>query len=128
MEHPFADLIGMKLESCKDGQSTYTLSVADPLKNPHRVVHGGVIYSLADSGMGAALYHLLSDGELCATIEIKINYFAPVFSGDLICKSRLLNRGKTVANLESEIWLDDRVVARANGNFAIFRPAGVAGL
>lgn len=121
MEHPFADLVGMTLESCKDGQSVYSLTVTDTLLNPHRVLHGGVLYSLADTGMGAALYHLLEPGQLCATIEIKINYFAPVFEGRLTCQSRVLNRGKTVANLESELWLDERVVARANGNFAIFR-------
>ena len=34
----------------------------------------------------------------------------------------LVNRGKTIANLESRLYLDQVLVAHANGNCAIFRP------
>lgn len=123
LDHPFADLIGLRFDSREPGKSTCSLQVADKLLNPHKVVHGGVLYSMADTGMGAALYPLLADGELCATIEIKINYFAPVFTGSLVCTTKLVNKGKTIANLDSEIRSGDRVVARANGNYSIFRPS-----
>jgi acyl-CoA thioesterase len=123
MEHPFADLIGLEMEHRESGKSTCSLTVEDKLLNPHRVVHGGVLYSMADTGMGAALYPLLSEGELCATIEIKINYFAPVQQGRVVCVTELVNKGRTVANLESEIRCGDRIVARANGNYAIFTPS-----
>ncbi|MDZ7826076.1 MAG: PaaI family thioesterase [Gammaproteobacteria bacterium] len=122
MEHPFADLIGLEMEQREAGSSTCALTVEEKLLNPHRVVHGGVLYSMADTGMGAALYPLLSEGELCATIEIKINYFAPVQEGRVVCETKLVNKGRTVANLESEVRCGDRVVARANGNYAIFTP------
>jgi acyl-CoA thioesterase len=54
--------------------------------------------------------------------EIKINYFKPVFQGKLVCKTELVSRGKAVANLESRLYLDQVLVAHANGNYAIFRP------
>ncbi|MDK9555988.1 PaaI family thioesterase [Marinobacter sp. M216] len=84
---------------------------------------GGVLYSLADTGMGAALYPMLSEGELCATIEIKINYYSPVHDGRLTCVTKVVNKGKSVANLESEILCGDRLVAKANGNYSIFKPS-----
>ena len=92
--------------------------------NPHRVVHGAVLYALADTGMGAALYPTLADGEICATIEIKINYFKPVSGGEVACTTRIVNRGRSVANLESRLFVGETLVAQANGNYAIFTPQG----
>ena len=98
------------------------LVVADHHLNPHEVVHGAVIYALADTGMGIALYPTLGTGEICATIEVKINYFKPVGSGPITCTTELVNRGKTVANLESRVFAGETLVAQANGNYSIFTP------
>lgn len=122
MNHPFADLIDLRVDECSAGTSVLSLTVAEQHLNPHRVAHGAVVYALADTGMGSALYPTLAAGEICATIEIKINYFKPIPAGRLLCRTQMVNRGKTVANLESRIFLDDLLVAQANGNYAIFRP------
>lgn len=121
--HPFADLLGFSFDERTSQSSTCSIDVREQLLNPHRVVHGGVLYSLADTGMGAALYPSLSEGEICATIEIKIAYFKPVQSGRLVCRSHVTHRGRRTAHLESEIRNADQVVAKATGSFAIFRPA-----
>ena len=55
MDHPFADLIGLTLDQQGGGSSTFSLSVDDRHLNPHGVVHGAVLYAMADTGMGAAL-------------------------------------------------------------------------
>jgi acyl-CoA thioesterase len=123
MHHPFADLIDLRTLAQGSGHSRMALTVAAQHMNPHRVVHGAVVYALADTGMGAALYPTLAEGELCATIEIKINYFKPVQGGTLECVTELLNRGRTVANLESRVYLGEVLVAQANGNYAIFTPS-----
>ena len=123
MRHPYAELIGLSFEEQRAGYSRCVLHVAGHHFNPQGVVHGAVIYSLADTGIGGALYPTLEPGEICATIEIKINYFKPVVSGVLACVTELVNRGKTVANLESSVRCGDVLVARANGNYSIFRPA-----
>ena len=119
--HPFADLIGLKLIEYTDGVFVCSLPVTESLMNPNKVVHGGALYSLADTGMGGAVYSSLSDGEYTATIEIKISYFKPVRSGEIICKSRIINRGKRVAYLESELFVNEVIVAKATGSFAILK-------
>lgn len=120
MKHPFADLLGLKVIEVKDGNSKCTLVVTEQLFNPNNVLHGGVVYSLADTGMGAALFPFLDKGFSCATIEIKINYYRSVKSGTLTCLSKVLNKGRTIANIESSIYNGDKLVATANGNFSIF--------
>lgn len=122
--HPFADLIGLVVDAHDANTSTCSIEVTDRLLNPHRVAHGGVLYSLADTGMGAALYPSLADGELCATIEIRIAYFKPVAAGRLVCHSVVTHRGRRTAHLESEIRNGEQLVAKASGSYAIFRPGG----
>ena len=124
MEHPFAELIDLRVESQAGGHSRLSLMVAPAHLNPHRVVDGAGLYALADTGMGAALYPTLAEGEICATIEIKINYFKPVTGGEVVCTTQLVNRGRTVANLESRLVVGGTLVAAANGNYAIFTPRG----
>ena len=121
MGHPYADLICFNIDEQENGHSQCSLVVRDELFNPHGVLHGAAIYSLADTGMGAALYPSLEDGQICATIEIKTSYFKPVVSGTVVCITRVVNRGRTVANLDSEIFCCDRLVAKASGNYAIFK-------
>jgi len=35
----------------------------------------------------------------------------------------VLNRGRSVANLDSRLFVGDVLVAQANGNYAIFKPS-----
>lgn len=81
-----------------------------------------MLYALADTGMGIALYPTLDKGESCTTIEIKITYFRPAPAGIIRCETVLLNRGRAIANLDSRLYLGDRLIAQANGNFAILKP------
>ena len=120
MKHPFAELIGLVFESAHEGRSVCRLETDERHLNPHQVVHGAVMYALADTGMGGALYPQLNSNESCATIEIKISYFKPVTGGVLECTTRLIKKGKTVASMESEIFCGNDLVAKASGSYAIF--------
>ena len=122
MKHPFAELIGLTVTLNDDNSSFCSVYITDKLFNPQKVVHGGVMYALADSGMGAAIYPSLIDDELCATIEIKICYFLPVRNGTIDCTTKLKHRAKTWAYLESDITNDGNLVAKATGTYSIFRP------
>lgn len=117
----FIGLIGLHFTKFEKGISQCELTVTKQLLNPHNVVHGGVLYSMADTGMGGALYSHLSDDELCATVEIKINYFKAVKTGHLICNTKLINVGKRIAVLESDILNDGVLVSKATGTYSIFK-------
>lgn len=123
---PFADLVGFVFESSPPSQSLSRLRIEEKHLNPHKVVHGAVLYAMADSGMGAALYPTLAAGELCATIEIKMTYFKAVAAGEIVCRTQLVNRGKRVAYLESSISSGEALLAKASGTYAIFQPRASA--
>jgi acyl-CoA thioesterase len=124
VNNPFAQLVGFTLRLGRRGSGSCTaaLDVRPELLNPNGVVHGGALFSMADTVMGAALYTTLAPGENCATIEIKIHFLQPVIKGKIRCRTRLVHRGSRIAVLESHMSVGRLQVAQALGTFAIFAP------
>jgi len=123
----FQLLVGFDVTERGEGISRCELEVEEKHLNPHRVVHGGVVYTLADTGMGAAVYSVLEPHESCATIELKAVYIAPVRAGRLVCESRVVHRGRRVIVLESEVRSGERLAAKALGTFAVFEDSSNGG-
>ena len=120
---PFAGLLGVHRSAMGDGRSRSEIELRPEHLNPHGVVHGGVIYALADYAMGGALTSRLGSGERCATLEIKINYLAPVSEGRLAAEARVVERTTRVGVLKARVYADgDRLVALATGTFFIQGP------
>ena len=118
--HPFGNLLGLRIDSAADGRCRAHLEASENLFNPHRVVHGGALFALADTSMGAALYTLMDDQESCATIEMKMNFIKAVREGRLECETTVVRRGRATAVLESKITANGELVAIALGTYAIF--------
>ena len=124
LKNPFAELVGftLKLGRRGSGTSAAAVEVRPELLNPTGVVHGGALFTMADTAMGAALHTTLAPGEYCATVEIKIHFLQPVIKGKIRCATRLVHRGSRVAVLESHISVGRLLVAQALGTFAIIVP------
>jgi acyl-CoA thioesterase len=117
---PLADLLGVTRLSMSGGQASFEVAVRPEHMNPHAVVHGGVIATLADYAMGGALSSRLEGAERCATLEVKINYLASVSGGRLRADASVVHRGRRVAVLEARVTDDTgRLVAVGLGSFAI---------
>jgi acyl-CoA thioesterase len=124
VNNPFAQLVGFTLRLGRrgSGNCTAALDVRPELLNPNGVVHGGALFSMADTVMGAALYTTLEPGENCATIEIKIHFLQPAIKGKIRCRTRLVHRGRRIAVLEAHLSVGRLQIAQALGTFAIFAP------
>jgi len=68
-----------------------------------QVVHGGVIYSLADTVAAHAVLTLIYPREWITTIEQKINFLRPVTSGVLTGVGRVAQLGNRIVYCEAEI-------------------------
>ncbi|MET0487221.1 MAG: PaaI family thioesterase [Candidatus Rokuibacteriota bacterium] len=120
MPWAFAELLGMRPTSMGDGRARFELDVAPNHLNPNGTVHGGVIYSLADSAMGTALFSQLDGRQWCATLEIKMNYLLPVTGGTIAAEATVISRTQRIGVLEAKVFGDgDRLVALATGTFYI---------
>jgi len=118
-QFPFAGHLGLHIVERGEGKSTLSVELQEYHKNSLGGIHGSVLFALADTGMGAALYTLLDPEETCVTIEVKINYFKSVREGTITCRSAVVHKGRSVANIEASLFSEDVLVAKANGSFSI---------
>ncbi len=49
-----ARLLGMRIEALEDGIGRVSIQVDERLMHPQQIVHGGVIFTLADTAMSMA--------------------------------------------------------------------------
>ena len=117
----FGALIGLRFTAKANGFSQCVLTVSEKLFNPNGVLHGGVVYSMADTGMGGALHSRLASDETCATIEINIVYLKAVTAGELTCETRVIRKGRNIGVLESDVENEGQLVAKALGTFSILK-------
>lgn len=118
--HPFGELIGLEVTEANDGVAVIRIEVRPELLNSHGVLHGGVLFSMADTSMSAAVMSLLDEAELCEPIEIHIRILAPCKDGTVTSVTEVIGRGKRVMQLESRITdASGRLIATATGAFAV---------
>ncbi len=116
---PYRDHLGLEYMSVEGGRSVSRLTIQEKHFNARSVLHGGAAFTMFDSGMGNALRSVLNEGEGSVTVEMDVSYLSAASSGTLVCESKVLHRGKNLAFLESEIRLEDKLIAKASGTFSI---------
>lgn len=119
---PYATHLGIEVISDKDNKSHLKLNIKPHHLNRHDVLAGGLLYSIADVGMGLALYPTLADGQICATVEIKMSYFNSANEGKIDCYTKTIKRGKRLAFFESEVYHKKTLLAKASGSYIILTP------
>ena len=119
---PFATLIGMKLVAIEPGRARMEITTDGRHANPMGTMHGGVPCALADSAMGLAYASTLDESESFTTLELKINFLRPVWSGTLIAEGMIIQRGRTIGLTECTITDDrGRLIARASSTCMTLR-------
>ena len=119
----FGRLIGMDFEIVEAGVIEYHIQIEEKHLATPIASHGGVVASLMDSTTGiSALSLVCEDGFIVSTVELKLNFLAPVFLGDkLIGKSSFLSRGKRLIVTEAEVLNQDgKLVAKGMGTFNVY--------
>ena len=125
---PVAELIGVVVEEAGDGRSVATMVAEERHSNPMGTIHGGILCDLADAAMGVALFSTLEPGESFTTLELKINYLRPFWTGRLVARGRVVSRGRTVGMAECDIFDEqERLIARSSSTVVALRGAMAEG-
>ena len=108
---PYFNLLSMELKSLDLGKSYLEVETQEKHLQPYGIVHGGVCASLADAAIYWAVYSGMEETVGLTTVEIKLNYLAPVLSGRLIAEGTCIKVGKSIC-------LGEATVEDSNGNLA----------
>ena len=112
---PVATLVGFRIIEAEPGRAVFALEAGPQHANPMGTLHGGILCDLADAAMGIAYASTLADGESFTTLELKINFFKPIWKARLTATARVVKRGRTVGMAECDV-VDESgsLVARAS--------------
>jgi acyl-coenzyme A thioesterase 13 len=109
-------LLGMDV-GYADETCTVSFTVHPFMFNPQGSLHGGVLATALDISMGHLLHHHAGAG---ATLEIKVQYFAPVRAGGVECRAGFLKRGRKLFFLESRAIAEGgEVIAHATSTWKL---------
>jgi len=100
---PFFNLMSMRLESLSHGTSRLEIALGEKHLQPYGIVHGGVYAALLDAAAFWAAYAAVDEGIGMTTVEVKINYLAPMSAGRLVGAGRLIKAGRTICLAEASI-------------------------
>jgi uncharacterized protein (TIGR00369 family) len=125
---PVARLIGFEAKEIGEGRATVILAAGPQHANPMGTLHGGILCDIADAAMGIAFASTLAAEESFTTVELKINFFRPVWQTMLRAEGIVVNRGRTVGYAECAITDEEnRLVAKAACTCMVLRGEKAAG-
>ena len=111
---PYYTLLNMKILEVKDGYSRLTMKLEEKHLQFLKTVHGGAIASLADSAAAWATVGSAGLETISLTVEMKINFLAPVESGLLVAEARIVHKGKTISLSDVEVKDNEgRMIAKS---------------
>ena len=117
---PIARLVGYKIIDAQTGSAVFEIEPGEYLYNPFSTVHGGILSTLLDTTMTAAVLSFLPIGKSCSTQEMKVNFVRPVTekSGMIRCRAEMIHSGKRIATASGMIFdAKDRLVAHGIGTW-----------
>ena len=125
---PIARLIGFEVKDIAEGRATVVLAAGPQHANPMGTLHGGILCDIADAAMGMAFASTLAPEESFTTVELKVNFFRPIWQAQLKAEGTVVQRGRTIGYVECDITdEEDRLVAKAASTCMVLRGQKSAG-
>jgi uncharacterized protein (TIGR00369 family) len=124
MPPPVAKLIGFEPIRVAEGSMVFRLDARkEKHANPMGTIHGGILCDIADAAMGMACASLLQEGESFTTLELRMNFFRPVFDATLEARAKVVHSGKSLVYLECDVVSvpDEKLVSKSSSSCLILR-------
>jgi len=102
-----------------DTERVYGFMVEKRHCNPYGVLHGGMLSTLADTLLGAVVYHA-TGGVRIATIYLNTEFIASARAGDWVTgRAAVRKKGRRVVFTQGNFFAGDTLIASASGAWAI---------
>jgi len=75
----FSRWLGLEVDACRDGYCRLHYRIRDDMLNGFGIVHGGILFSAADSAFAFACN---AQGHITVALDVSISFALPAASGD----------------------------------------------
>lgn len=117
----FLHLIGPLWERIVDGAHEYALMTQDKHHNRRGLVQGGVLMTFADRTCGMTARYVSGKPTL-ATVQFDTHFVEAGKIGEvLVSRPRVVRSTRSLIFMTTEVTVDRRVIAMANGVFKILK-------
>lgn len=100
---PYFELLSIQLKDLDWGTSHLEAPVHEKHMQPYGRVHGGVCASIIDAACFWAAWTTVERDAGLTTVELKVNYLAPISQGILIAKGKSIKTGRTLCLSEATV-------------------------
>jgi len=110
---------GILFKSISESEYEFKAKINENHLNAAGITHGGFIAALVDAGAGTAA-HRSANQNPCVTISLELKFIAAVKLGqELIGKTKIQKKTKSMIFLTCELEVDNTIVATASGVWKI---------
>jgi uncharacterized protein (TIGR00369 family) len=118
--NPFFCLMGIEPITWGDGKARLQMKVRPDMTNGEGWLQGGMYTALVDESMALAIYTLLREGEMIATISCTTSFLRGVRAGEtIIADAEVIRKGRQIIFTEGKILSQDGMteLARCSASF-----------
>lgn len=102
----------IKILEFSDDHAKLEMKIDKAVLNGHGIVHGGIIFAMADNAAAAATF---TKGRLCVTLNSTINFIRPVVGEKMIVEADAIFAGRTTGVYDVKVTNDqDTLCAKAS--------------
>ncbi len=108
------ELLGMTVVEMSNGHAVVTMPVREDMVNGHAIVHGGLVFTLADTAFAMACNE---EGSVTVSSGAEITYYAPGHAGNVLTATAQVRsqRGRSVI-CDVEVCNEHGIIAEFRGH------------
>ena len=120
--------LGMVITELGFGEGLVEIAVQETHRQMFGNVHGGVIASLVDTAIFWCFFGELDESAGITTVDLKVNYLAPVADGKLSARGKRIRLGRTLGLGETEVFNGEgKLVAHGTSSVIVLPGFGFPG-
>ena len=115
---------GLLFKTISENEYHFKTMIKENHLNAAGITHGGFLSAIVDAGAGTSA-HRAAGGSPCVTISLELKFISAVKLGqELIGKTKIQKKTKSMVFLTCEITVTNKIVATASGVWKILKLSG----
>ena len=115
---------GLLFREISKNEFEFKTTIKENHLNAAGITHGGFIAAFVDAGAGTAA-HRSTDQNPCVTVSLELKFISAVRLGqELIGKTKIQKKTKTMVFLTCELSVSNKIVATASGVWKMLKLSG----